>query len=70
MAYDQSGSANLSENERKASECASRKRLGENGWPQTRPTTNQQHAADYAKTTVRHSLKRCSQETEPAAGEK
>ncbi|MCJ2143330.1 hypothetical protein [Methylobacterium sp. E-066] len=69
MAYDQSGSANLSENERKASECAGRKRLGENGWPQMRPLPNEQRAADRTKTIVRHSLKRCSQETEPAAGE-
>jgi hypothetical protein len=61
MAYDQSGSANLSENERKASECAGGKRLGENGWPQTRPTPNEQDAANRTKTTVKHSLKRCSQ---------
>ncbi|MCJ2132688.1 hypothetical protein MKK69_01155 [Methylobacterium sp. J-026] len=70
MAYDRSGSANLSEKEREASECAGRKRLGENGWPQARPTTDEQHAADRTKTTVKQSLKRCSQETQPAVAER
>lgn len=70
MAYDQSGSANLSEKERKASECAGRKRLGENGHPQMRPTPKEQDAADRTKTTVRHSLKSDPQETEPAGGER
>lgn len=69
MAYDQSGSANLSENERKASECAGRKRLGENGHPQMRPTPKEQHAADRTRTTVKHSLKRGLQETDRSAGE-
>jgi hypothetical protein len=70
MAYDQSGSANLSENERKASECAGRKRLGENGWPQARPMADEQHAANRIKMTVRHSLKCGSQEAQRTAGEK
>jgi hypothetical protein len=69
MAYDQSGSANLSENERKASERAGRKRLGENGWPKTPPTSKEQDAADRTQTTVRDSLKRGSQETERAMGD-
>jgi len=70
MAYDQSGSANPSQKEREAGECAGRKRLGENGCPQDKPTSKEQDAADRTKTSVRHSLKRGSQEAERTMGEK
>ncbi|MGU3662117.1 hypothetical protein [Methylobacterium fujisawaense] len=66
MAYDQSGGANPSQKEREAGERAGRKRFGENGRPQARPTTKEQQAADRTETTVKHSLKRTSQETERA----
>jgi hypothetical protein len=66
---DRSGGADLSEKEREAGERAGRKRLGEDGCPQTRATAEQQDAADRTKMTVRHSLKRGPQETERARGE-
>ncbi|GJE14789.1 hypothetical protein [Methylobacterium longum] len=70
MAYDQSGGANPSQKEREAGERAGRKLLGENGCPQAWPSPEQQHAADRTKMTVKHSLKRGSQEAERTAGEK
>jgi hypothetical protein len=70
MAKDQSGSADLSETEREASEKASRKRLGENGYPQDKPTPDKQNAADRSQTTVKHIVKRGSQEADRTAGEK
>ena len=44
-------------------------RLGENGFPQKPPTPKEQDAANRTKTTVRHSLKRGSQETKRAMAE-
>ena len=70
MAYDQSGGANPSKKEREVGERAGRKGLGEDGRPQTPPTSKEQDAADRTQTTVRDSLKRGSQETERAMGEK
>ena len=62
MASDQSGGAEPSKKEREAGERAGRKGLGEDGRPQTPPTSKQQNAADHTEMTVRHSLKRGSQE--------
>lgn len=69
MAYDQSGGGNPSQKEREAGERAGRKRLDENGCPQARPTLKEQDAANRTKMTVRHSLKRGSQEIERTIGE-
>lgn len=66
MAYDQSGGANPSQKEREAGERAGRKGLGEDGRPQTPPTSEEQDAADRTQTTARDRLKRGSQETERA----
>lgn len=52
MAYDKSGGANPSQEERDAGERAGRKHLGENGYPQTPPTTKEQDAANRTKVTV------------------
>ncbi|WP_345822900.1 hypothetical protein ABC766_32210 (plasmid) [Methylobacterium fujisawaense] len=70
MADDQSGGANPSKKERDAGERAGRKRLGESGLPQAPPSPKEQDAANRTKVTVRHSLKRGSQETERATGKK
>lgn len=66
MAYDQSGGADPSRREREAGERAGRKRLSERGLPQTRPTAEEQDAANRTEMTVKHSLKRGEQETERA----
>ena len=52
MAHDHSGSAAPSPEDRKAADRAGRKRLGENGFPQTQPTHAQQDAANRTKMTV------------------
>lgn len=59
MAYTRRTAAHLSKK-------GGRRPLSEDGRPQVPPTPEQQEAANRTKTTVRHSLKRGSQETERA----
>lgn len=66
MAYDRSGGADPSQREREAGKRAGRKKLSESGLPQTRPTAEEQDAANRTEMTVKHSLKRGPQEAERA----
>jgi hypothetical protein len=66
---DRGDGADPFEKEREAGERAGRKRLGEDGCPQARPSAEQQDATDRTKMTVKHSLKRGPQETGRSRGE-